>query len=83
MYSKGGEGVFKAELRPAEVDPRFRKRETKIALSKKTNTLKQVVERGLKLNGPGLKVYESMLIQFQTSRTTSFKVLRARVLPHS
>ena len=39
----GEGGVFKTELRPAEVDPRFRKRETKIALSKKTNTLKQVV----------------------------------------
>ena len=34
-----GCGVFKAELRPAEVDPRFRKRETKIALSTKTLTL--------------------------------------------
>ena len=27
------------------------------------------------MNEPGLKVYESMLIQFQTSRTPSFKVL--------
>ena len=37
---------MKAELRPAEVDPRLKKRETKIAVSKKSkknNTLKLVV----------------------------------------
>ena len=45
MYGKGGEGVFKAELRPAKVDPRFKKRnktgvrgKKKLRLSKKIQT---------------------------------------------
>ena len=35
MYSKGGEGVFKAELQVAEVDPRFEICCDAIAVSKK------------------------------------------------
>ena len=38
MYGKGGFGVFKAELRAAEVDPHFEICRDAIAVSRKTNT---------------------------------------------
>ena len=39
MYGKGGLGVFKAELRGAEVDPRFEICRDANAVLQKTNTL--------------------------------------------
>ena len=43
MYGKGGEGVIKAELRAAGVDPPFEICRDTIAVSRKTNILKLVV----------------------------------------
>ena len=39
MYGKGVSGVFKAELRAAEVDPRFEVCRDAMAVSQKINTL--------------------------------------------
>ena len=65
--------MFKAELRAAEVDPRF----DCFEICRDANAVTQKISgpRGLKLNRHGLIDLESLLIRYQTSRTTSFKVL--------
>ena len=52
MYGKGGYGVFNAELRPAEVDPRFKIFLNQISVSKRHSAhfrpiVLKLIERGL------------------------------------
>ena len=73
MYSRGGEGVLKAELRAAEVDPGFEICCDAIAVSKKVTlffgpiTLKRIEH--------GVRYMESMFFSFQSDRTKNTKVL--------